>query len=124
MVLLSSETDFVSNNEAFKKLAYDIAMHVAAASPEFLSKEDISAEARTLAREAMQKEVEGKPKEMQEKILDGKLESYFKERVLLQQPFVKNPDQTVGDLVKEHNAKLGENIVVRRFSRMVLGELA
>ncbi|MDO8564612.1 MAG: elongation factor Ts [bacterium] len=117
LVLLSCETDFVSGNEQFKKLAYDIAMHVAAASPEFVRSEDVPEEAKAAMREAMQKEVEGKPKEMQEKILSGKLDAYFRERVLLEQPFIKNTDVTIRGLIEEAIQKFGEKVEVVRFER-------
>ncbi len=121
LVELSSETDFVSGNEAFKALAYDIAMHVAASKPEFVKREDISAEAQERAKEVLQKEVEGKPKEMQEKILEGKLNSYFGEKILLEQPFIKDPDQTIKSLIESAIQKFGEKIEVTRFVRFASG---
>lgn len=126
LVEINCETDFVARNEIFTDLVKDVAMHIAASNPEFVDSEDISAE----VREAKKKELlegdslKGKPAEMADKIVEGQLNKYFAERCLLDQPFIKNPDQTVGDLVKEHNAKLGENIVVRRFSRIALGEVS
>jgi elongation factor Ts len=126
LVEVNCETDFVARNEIFTNFVKDVAMHIAASAPEYVSSEDIPAEAREakkaelLASDALQ----GKPADMAEKIVAGQLQKYFAERCLLDQPFVKNPDQTVGDYVKEHNAKLGENIVVRRFSRLALGEIA
>jgi elongation factor Ts len=126
LVEVNCETDFVARNEIFTDFVKDIAMHIAATAPEYVASDDIPAEAREakkaelLASDALK----GKPADMAEKIVDGQLKKYFAERCLLDQPFVKNPDQTVGDYVKEHNAKLGENIVVRRFSRLALGEVA
>lgn len=126
IVEVNCETDFVARNEIFAELVKDIAMHIAASNPEFVSADDISAE----VREAKKKELlegdslKGKPADMAEKIVEGQLNKFFAERCLLDQPFIKNPDQTVGEFVKEHNARLGENIVVRRFSRMALGEVA
>jgi elongation factor Ts len=126
IVEINCETDFVARNEIFTDLVKDVAMHIAASNPEFVSAEDIPAE----AREAKKKELlegdslKGKPADMAEKIVEGQLNKYFAERCLLDQPFIKNPDQTVGDYVKDHNARLGENIVVRRFSRIALGEVA
>lgn len=117
MVELMSETDFVANNEEFKKLAYDVAMHIAASNPEFLKKDDINEEVKSKAREVFMKEVEGKPEEMKEKILSGKLDSYFNERVLLEQPFVKNPDVTIQNLIDQAIQKFGEKIVIGRFVR-------
>lgn len=125
LVEINCETDFVARNELFTNLAKDIAMHIAASNPEFVSKEDVPKEVHDAKMtEFMDKaKAEGKPNNMLENIAGGMVHKYFAERILLEQPFVKNPDQTVGDYVKEHNAKLGENIVVRRFNRMALGEL-
>ena len=117
MVELYSETDFVSGNEEFKKLAYDIAMHITASNPEFLKVEDITKEAKNLAKEVFAKEVAGKPEAMKEKILEGKLKSYFAERVLLLQPFIKNPELTIGALVEGAVQKFGEKIEIGRFVR-------
>lgn len=126
LVEINCETDFVARNEIFTNLVKDMAMHVAAAAPEYVSAEDIPAEAREVKKQELlaSDTLKGKPADMAEKIVDGQLKKYFAERCLLDQPFVKNPDQTVGDYVKEHNARLGENIVVRRFSRIALGEVA
>jgi elongation factor Ts len=117
MVELVSETDFVSSNEAFVKLAYEIALHVAASNPEYNTLADITDEVKEKAKELFIKEVEGKPAELKEKILQGKLDAYFKERVLSEQPFVKNPDITITDLVNEAIQKFGEKIAVTRFVR-------
>lgn len=124
LVELSSETDFVSSNEAFQSLARDIAMHIAASKPEFIKREDVSEDALTRAREVLQKEVEGKPKAMQEKILEGKLNSYFAEKILLEQPFIKNPEQTVRNLIESAVQKFGEKIEVTRFIRYATGNRA
>lgn len=117
MVVLSAETDFVAKNEEFRKLAYDIAMHVVALNPEYLSSKDIPEEAKAKARDAFRGEVKDKPADMQEKILDGKLASYFGERTLLDQPFVKNPDTTIQGLVEGAMQKFGERIEVSQFIR-------
>lgn len=124
LVEVNCETDFVARNEIFTDLVKDLAMHIAASSPEFVSKEDVPADIHDakMAEFKDKAKAEGKPDNMLDNIAGGMAHKYFAERVLLEQPFVKNPDQSVGDLVKEHNAKLGENIVVRRFSRMQLGE--
>ena len=100
-------------------------MHIAAASPEYVSVEDVPADIRAQAGAEFSEKAksEGKPEAMIDKIVEGMLAKHFAEKCLLDQPFVKNPDQTVGQLVKEHIAKLGENIVVRRFSRIALGEV-
>ena len=122
LVELSSETDFVSGNEEFKTLARDIAMHVAAAKPEFLKREDVTEETLSRAKEVLLKEVEGKPKAMQEKILEGKLNSFFAEKILLEQPFVKNPDQTVRSLIENAIQRFGEKIEISRFTRFSVND--
>lgn len=125
MVEVNCETDFVARNELFTNLVKDLAMHIAASSPEFVSADDIPNDVREAkaAEFADKAKSEGKPDNMIDNIVEGMLKKHFAERCLLDQPFVKNPDQSVGDYVKEHIAKLGENIVVRRFNRMVLGEV-
>lgn len=122
MVELSSETDFVANNEEFKKIAHDIAMHITATKPEYLKKEDISPEIRQKATEVFADEVKGKPENIKEKILEGKLNSYFGERTLLEQPYIKNPDVTIGGLVEGAIQKFGEKVEISRFSRFELGK--
>jgi elongation factor Ts len=124
IVEVNCETDFVARNEIFQDLVKDIAMHVAASNPAYVQAEEIPAETREAKKQELLAgdALKGKPAEMAEKIVEGQLGKYFSELCLLEQPFIKNPDQTVGDYVKEHNAKLGENIVVRRFSRIALGE--
>ena len=117
MVELACETDFVAKNPEFKQLAYDIAMHIAATKPEFLKKEDITPEARTVAESVFAAEVEGKPEAMKAKILEGKLASYFSERVLIDQPFIKNPELTIAGLVSSAVQKFGEKIEIVRFTR-------
>ena len=125
LVEVNCETDFVARNEIFTSLVKDLAMHIAASSPEYVSAENVPAEAteKTKAEFAEKVKAEGKPENMIDKIVYGMLKKHFAERCLLDQPFVKNPDQTVGEYIKEHIARLGENIVVRRFSRMALGEV-
>ncbi|MCA9368178.1 elongation factor Ts, partial [Candidatus Kaiserbacteria bacterium] len=93
MVLLACETDFVSKNEEFVALANDIALHVAGMNPTYISREELPADALTKAKEVFAPEVEGKPEEMKEKIMEGKLNSYFKDQILLEQDFIKNPEQ-------------------------------
>jgi len=126
LVEVNCETDFVARNEIFTNLVKDVAMHVAASAPEYVSDQEIPADEkeRVTAEFREKATTEGKKPEMIDKIIEGQIKKYFAERCLLDQPFIKNPDQTVGDYVKEHNARLGENIVVRRFSRMALGEVA
>lgn len=125
LVEVNCETDFVARNEIFVNLVKDIAMHIAASAPEYVSIEDVSADDRKKVEKELSEKAkaEGKPADMVNKIVEGQVKKHFAEKCLLDQPFVKNPDQTVGDFVKEHNAKLGENIVVRRFSRIALGEV-
>ncbi len=117
MVELSCETDFVANNEEFKSLAYEIAMHVAAANPEFLKKEDIGDEAKKTATEVFAEEVKGKPEDLKQKILDGKLAAYFSDRILLEQSFIKNPELKISNLIESAIQKFGEKIEVTRFAR-------
>jgi len=124
LVEINCETDFVARNEEFQKLVRDVAMHIAAANPVAVSREDVPADEvereRAVYREQMRES--GKPEKIWDKIVEGKLEKYFQEVALLEQPFVKDPDITVGQLVTQAGAKTGENIVVRRFTRYALGE--
>lgn len=118
LVILSCETDFVSKNEEFIALARDIAMHVAALNPKFISKDQVDAVSLQKATEVFEKEVADKPAEMQAKILEGKLSSYFKEQILLEQPFIKNPETTIGELVNGAVQKFGENVNVTEMRRV------
>lgn len=126
LVEVNCETDFVARNEVFTSFVKDVAMHIAASAPLFVSVDDVPAEERErVAAEFTEKvKAEGKPENMVPQIVEGMLKKHFAEKCLLEQPYVKNPDQTVGQYVKETIAKLGENIVVRRFTRMALGEVA
>lgn len=126
IVEVNCETDFVTRTDSFKNLAHDIAMHIAATAPEYVNVEDIPNEVREKVAAEFTEKVknDGKPENMIPQIVEGMLKKHFAERCLLEQPFIKNPDITVGQYVKEHVAKLGENIVVRRFSRMALGEIS
>lgn len=126
LVEVNCETDFVARNEKFTDLVKDLCLHVAASAPEYVSEDDIPAEAKDKMTAEFTEKVttEGKPANMVPNIVAGMIKKYFAERCLLNQPFVKNPDITVGDVVKEANAILGENVVVRRVSRMQLGEVA
>jgi elongation factor Ts len=117
MVLLSCETDFVAKNEEFVKLAYDIAMHIAASNPQFTTREDVTEEEISKAKEVFVKEVEGKPEEMKEQILKGKIDSYFGDKILLEQSFIKNPENTIEDLLKAATQKFGERIEISEFAR-------
>lgn len=118
LVLLSCETDFVAKNEEFVVLAKDIAMHVAAMNPKYISRDEVDETAMQKAKEVFAEEVKDKPTEMQEKILAGKLASYFKEQILLEQPFIKNPDTTIGEMVTGGVQKFGENISVSQINRL------
>jgi len=125
IVEVNCETDFVARTDEFVELAKDIAMHIAATSPVYVSNEDVPADIKEAkAKEFSEKaKSEGKPENMLEQIVDGMLKKYFAEQCLVDQPFVKNPDQTVQQYVKDGIARLGENIVVRRFSRIAVGEV-
>jgi len=118
MVVLSCETDFVAKNPEFSALARELAMQVAATNPAYTTDEDIPADARQTALAVFQKEVADKPEAMREKILEGKLESYFRDQVLLGQPFIKDESKTVRDLLNEATQKFGERVEVSRFVRI------
>lgn len=117
MVLLSCETDFVARNEEFPQLAREIAMQVAATNPAYLSEADIAEDAKQAARSVFLEEVKDKPADMQEKILEGKMASYFKDQVLMHQPYIKDEGKTVRDLITEASQKFGERVEVTKFAR-------
>jgi elongation factor Ts len=119
MVELHCETDFVAKNSEFQELAYDIAMHVAAMAPKYLSFEQISEKDKKDYEGIVKEEVasQNKPPDIARKIIEGKVKKHFEEMSLLEQSFVKNPDVTVGDMIKEKIAKIGENIQVERMER-------
>lgn len=117
MVLLSSETDFVSKNPEFGALAREVAMQVAATNPKYLVDTEIAESDKAAALEVFQKEVEGKPEEMKAKILDGKLASYFRDSVLMNQPYIKDDSKTVRDLITEASQKFGERVEISKFAR-------
>lgn len=124
LIEVNCETDFVARNESFQKLVKDLAMQVAASRPLYVSRDDvpesvIEEEKRILRQAALN---EGKPEHIADKIVTGRLEKYFEEVCLLEQPFIKDPDRKVGDLIQEQIATLGENITVRRFARFERGE--
>ena len=121
---VNCETDFVARTEDFQKFVKDIAMHIAASRPLAVERDDLDGEAIERERSIYleQAKNEGKPDHIAEKIVTGRLEKYFQEVCLLEQPFVKNPDQTVKDLVVELTAKVGERITIRRFACFRLGE--
>jgi elongation factor Ts len=117
-VVLACETDFVSKNEGFGKLAYDIAMHVAAMNPMFKAREDVQEQDIRAAREVFTSEVANVPEANREKALQGKIDSYLAERVLLDQSFVKDPNITIRELIDSGIQKFGEKIEVVRFVRL------
>ena len=123
IVEVSCETDFVARNELFTDFVKDIAMHVAASNPEFLSQDVVPEEVIDKKRSefADKAKAEGKPEKMIDNIVDGMLKKHFAERCLLDQPFIKDQEKTVAEHTKENIAKLGENIVIRRFTRFELG---
>lgn len=118
MVLLSCETDFVSKNEEFIALARDIAMHVTATNPKYITKGEIDETMLAKAREVFEAEVGDKPADMKAKILEGKMSSYFKEQILLEQDFIKNPDTTIGEMISGAVQKFGENVAVASIKRI------
>lgn len=124
LVEVGCETDFVARNSDFQALVRDLAMHIAASNPLALNPEDISAEVVEREKQVYLETVknEGKPEKMWDKIVEGKLNKFYKESTLLDQPFVKDPDKTIRQYVTEVAAKTGENVVVRRFVRFALGE--
>ncbi len=126
MVEVNCETDFVAKTDDFLGLAKDLAMHIAAASPMAVRPEDIPEEVVERERSIFLEQVknEGKPEHIAEKIVEGKLRKFFEENTLLKQAFVKNPDQTIEELVTEASAKTGEKIEVARFARFQVGESA
>jgi elongation factor Ts len=126
LVEVNCETDFVARNELFSNLVKDLTMHIAASAPDYVNLDEVPAEILDKARIEFNDKAksDGKPENMIDQIVEGMLKKHFSERCLLNQPFVKNPDQTVEDYIKENIAKLGENIVVRRFNRMVIGEIS
>lgn len=123
---VNCETDFVARNEKFTDFVKDVAMHIAASAPLYVTSDEIPADERARVEAEFTEKVtaEGKPADMVPKIVEGMVKKYFAERCLADQPYIKNPDQTVGEYIKENIAKLGENLVVRRFSRMAIGEVA
>lgn len=118
MVHLACETDFVAKNEKFVALARDIAMQVAAMNPQYRTRDEIDESAIESAKAVFAKEVEDKPEDLQEKILEGKLDAYFKEAILVEQAFVKDPEKTIEEMIKEAIQAFGENIAVISFSRL------
>ena len=124
MLEVNCETDFVARNPDFKTLVKDIAMHIAASDPRFIRKEDVTEDILEKEREiyTVQARATGKPENVLDKIVDGRMSKYYSEACLLEQPFVKDPAITVRDHIAAHIQKIGENIQIRRFIRYKLGE--
>lgn len=125
LVEVNCETDFVARTDEFREFAKDIAMQVAASNPLYLSREDVPAEVLAKEKDILRKQAinEGKPEQVVDRIVEGRLAKFLDETCLLEQPFIKDPDKKVGDLLKEKIARIGENMVIRRFVRFRLGEL-
>ncbi|KEQ27518.1 MULTISPECIES: translation elongation factor Ts [Paenibacillus] len=124
LVEVNSETDFVAKNEQFRTFVRDVALHIAASNPKFLRRDEVPQEALDKEREILTNQAlnEGKPEKIVEKIVEGRLAKYYEEYCLLEQPFVKDPDKTVEEVLKENIATIGENLSIRRFVRFELGE--
>jgi len=124
LVEVNCETDFVAKTDTFKSLVHDVALQIAASNPQFVSKEDVPQDNLDKERDILRAQAlnEGKPEKIVERMVEGRIEKYYKEVCLLEQPFVKNPDITVQDLVNEATLASGEKIAVRRFTRYELGE--
>jgi elongation factor Ts len=126
LVELNCETDFVARTDDFQNLVKELAMQVAAANPRYVRREDVSTEVVEQERNIYRAQAAGtgKPAQVVEKIIDGKMEKFFADACLLEQPYIKDPDKNVGQLITDSIARLGENLVVRRFARFQLGELS
>jgi elongation factor Ts len=124
LVELDCETDFVARTDDFKELGREIALHIASAAPVSVDRDGVSPEAVERERRIFEEQARasGKPDAIVQKMVEGKVESYYKEVVLVSQPYVREPKKTVGDLIKETSARVGENIKVRRFTRYQIGE--
>ncbi|WP_416198009.1 MAG: translation elongation factor Ts [Sporanaerobacter sp.] len=124
LIEVNTETDFVAKNEDFKQFVRDMAMQVAASNPKYVSKEDVPADEIEREREVLTQQVinEGKPEHVANKIVEGRLEKFYEEICLLEQPFIKEPSIKVQDLLNEKISKIGENIKIRRFVRYEVGE--
>jgi len=128
LVEVNCETDFVARGEEFQQLVKDVAMHIAAAEPRYVSRDEVTAETldkeRDIARAQAKNDPKNanKPEQVIEKIVEGRLNKFYEEFVLLDQPFIKEPSQTVGELVTEKIAKTGEKVTIRRFARYKMGE--
>ena len=122
LVEVNCETDFVAKNEKFREFVKDITLHIAAAHPLYVNREEVPAKLVESERAIYEGQVKGKPANVMEKIVGGKLDKFYSTVCLMEQGFIKNPDQTVKELVATKIAELGENIVIRRFTRYLVGE--
>lgn len=122
LVEVNCETDFVAKNENFREFVKDITLHIAAANPTCVSREQVDSSEMEREKAIYRQQVEGKPANIVDKIVQGKVEKFYGTICLLEQPFIKNPDLTIADLVKAKISELGENIVIRRFTRYMVGE--
>ncbi|MBC3796515.1 translation elongation factor Ts [Acetobacterium tundrae] len=124
LVEINCETDFVAKTDGFKTFVKDVAMHIAATNPLYVTKEEVPDEELEKEKEILRVQAlnEGKPEKIIEKMVEGRISKFYKEICLLEQPFVKNPDITIGDLVKEQIMTIGENVKIRRFARFQMGE--
>ena len=124
MLELNCETDFVAKNDDFQALGHDLCLHIAANAPKYVGRNEVDASELEKEREILKAQIinEGKPEAMADKIVDGKIGKFYKEICLLEQPFVKNPDITVEQLINDSVVKIGEKISIRRFARFVMGE--
>ncbi len=122
LVEVDCETDFVAKNQNFRDFVKDITLHIAAAHPLYVSREQVPGNLIEAEREIYKAQVKGKPANVVDKIVDGKLDKFYSTVCLLEQGFIKNPEQTIGDLLKAKIAELGENIIIRRFTRYLMGE--
>jgi elongation factor Ts len=122
LVEVNCETDFVAKNENFREFVKDITLHIAAAHPLYVSREEVPAKMIESEKAIYEAQVKGKPENVLSKIVEGKLDKFYSTVCLLEQGFIKNPDQTVKELVASKIAELGENIVIRRFTRYLVGE--
>ena len=122
LVEVDCETDFVAKNENFRAFVKDITLHIAAAHPLYVSRNDVPGNLIEAEREIYKAQVKGKPANVADKIVDGKLDKFYSTVCLLEQGFIKNPDQTIKDLLSAKISELGENIVIRRFTRYLVGE--
>ena len=125
LVEINCETDFVGKTDEFKQLAHDIAMQIAASNPTYISREEVPQAVQEHEKEVLRAQAleEGKPEKVIDKMVEGRLEKYFKENCLLEQPYIKDPDKTVQQMVLEMVSKIGENINIRRFARYEVGEV-